>query len=123
MRSRNLNGVVEQPAVESVLVDRSIDQVPHREGRNERLAKHNQFGTGINSLLNQGVQLIDGGVAVEKHGSGLHRCRAELGIGVTWHDDFAPQLYSNVRASVGVQVPASGFLYKAHSDHEAEGSD
>ena len=59
MRSRNQNGVVKQPTVESVLIYRRIDQVPHREGGNERLAKHNQFGTGINSFLNHGLQLLD----------------------------------------------------------------
>src|SRR5262249_65102 len=32
VRARHLNGVVKQPAEESVLVHRSIDQVPNREG-------------------------------------------------------------------------------------------
>jgi hypothetical protein len=110
VRSRNLHRVLKHLAEESVLVHRSIDQVPHRERGNERLSEHDQFGTGINGLLNQGFQLVDRGVTIEKHWSRLHRCRAELGIGVTWHDDFPPQLYANVLASVTMQVPAPIFL-------------
>ena len=94
VRARDLNGVVKQPAEESVLVHRSIDQVPHREGGNERFPKNDQVSTLIDGLLNERVQLIDGSVTIEKHRSCLHCCRAELRIHIAWHDDL--QHLSNI---------------------------
>src|SRR6516162_3472960 len=88
VRARHLNGVVKQPTEESVLVHRSIDQVPHWEGGNERLPKNDQVSTGIGGLLNEPVQLIDGSVTVEKHRSRLHCCCAELRIDIAWHNDL-----------------------------------
>jgi hypothetical protein len=90
VRSRNLHRILKQSAAESVLVHRSIDQVPQRERGNEGLPKHDQVGAGVNRLLNQRFQLIDRGVTVKKYRSRLHRGSAELRICVAWHDDFAP---------------------------------
>jgi hypothetical protein len=53
---------------------------------NEGLAKHDEFRASLGGFLRKRVDFVDGGVAVEKHGSGLNRGCAKLRKCIAWND-------------------------------------
>ncbi|HXY52209.1 MAG TPA: hypothetical protein VEI01_22365 [Terriglobales bacterium] len=53
-----------------------------------KVCEHSQVGAAINSLLDQDVQPVDGCMAAQEYGSGLHRRRTKPGIPIAWHEQF-----------------------------------